>query len=255
MPFPTNLDTHDDFLENETLDASDHAAKHNAVFDEIEVIEAKIGVDSSAVTSSHDYKLSGVAGSDKAVSRTGTETLTNKTLTSPKVNTINEETPANGVTVDGLNIRDGKLNTNDSVVTDNITANAVSQSAVSDVSDASNNSYNNSLNHAPTAGTFKDVSGLSVNLTTTGGDVVVSFSFVCALSVQRNVSARLVVDSDNLVKQNRDVTTVGNFLGFTWVAKGLSAGAHTFKIQATNDGVDATFTIYDRFISAFELKR
>jgi len=50
-------------------------------------VEAKIGIDSSAVTTSHDYKLSGVTGTDKAVSKAGTETLTNKTLTSPVINT------------------------------------------------------------------------------------------------------------------------------------------------------------------------
>lgn len=48
-------------------------------------------------------------------------------------NTINENTPANGVTVDGLNIKDGKLNTNDSVVTANITDDAVTSSKVSGI--------------------------------------------------------------------------------------------------------------------------
>ena len=48
-------------------------------------IEAKLGIDSSAVTSSHDYKLSGVTGSDKAASLAGAETLTTKTLTSPVI--------------------------------------------------------------------------------------------------------------------------------------------------------------------------
>lgn len=65
------------------------------------------------------------------------QTLTNKTLTSPTINggtisnssiavdAIAEFTPANGVTVDGLNLKDGKLNTNNSVVTANITDSAV----------------------------------------------------------------------------------------------------------------------------------
>lgn len=39
--------------------------------------------------------------------------------------TISEKTSANGVTIDGLNLKDGKLNTNDSVVTSNITDGAV----------------------------------------------------------------------------------------------------------------------------------
>jgi len=48
-------------------------------------LESKVGIDGSAVTTSHDYKLSGVTGTDKAASKTGTETLTNKTLTSPVI--------------------------------------------------------------------------------------------------------------------------------------------------------------------------
>jgi hypothetical protein len=63
------------------------------------------------------------------VSLTGVQTLTNKTLTAPTINNatisnptltadaISEHTADNGVTVDGLNIKDGKLNTADSVPT------------------------------------------------------------------------------------------------------------------------------------------
>jgi hypothetical protein len=62
-----------------------------------------------------------------------TATLTNKTLTSPTitggtianstitVDAIAEFTAANGITIDGMNIKDGKLNTNNSVVTANYT--------------------------------------------------------------------------------------------------------------------------------------
>ena len=59
---------------------------HSNLQDAIVALQTKVGADSSAVTSSHDYKLSGVTGTDKAVSKTGTETLTNKTLTAPKIN-------------------------------------------------------------------------------------------------------------------------------------------------------------------------
>lgn len=50
---------------------------------EIEALEAKVGVDGSVVTTSHDYKLGEVTGSDKAVGKSATQTLTNKTLTTP----------------------------------------------------------------------------------------------------------------------------------------------------------------------------
>lgn len=65
------------------------------------------------------------------------QTLTNKTFTSPiitggsitnstiSVDSISEFTPANGITIDGLNIKDSKLNTNNSVVSSNITNQAV----------------------------------------------------------------------------------------------------------------------------------
>lgn len=94
--FPTSLDslpnpTSTDLLENATL-ALDHDQQHSNANDAIEALEAKVGVDGSAVTTSHDYKLSGVTGSDKAVSKTGTETLTNKTLTSPVINVGSDAT-------------------------------------------------------------------------------------------------------------------------------------------------------------------
>lgn len=76
------------------------------------------------------------------VTLTGSQTLTNKALTSPAitggtyangtitVDSIAEYTSTNGVTVDGLNIKDGALNTNNSVVTANITASAVTSTKI-----------------------------------------------------------------------------------------------------------------------------
>ena len=51
-----------------------------------------------------------------------------------KVDTVAEKTSANGVTVDGLNIKDSKLVTADSVVTSNITADAVTYAKIQNVS-------------------------------------------------------------------------------------------------------------------------
>lgn len=108
ITFPTTLDTltnptGSDLLENATA-ALDHDVQHSNANDAIEALEAKVGANSSAVTTSHDYKLSGVTGSDKAVSKTGTETLTNKTLTAPQINFGSDATgdliyrPGSGVT-------------------------------------------------------------------------------------------------------------------------------------------------------------
>lgn len=96
--FPTNLDTFTNVVAGTTEGVSSKVGvsvggrtlsgfinDHN---DAIEALQSKVGINSSGVTTTHDYKLSGVTGSDKAVSLAGSETLTNKTLTAPQISTI-----------------------------------------------------------------------------------------------------------------------------------------------------------------------
>lgn len=90
ITFPTTLDaltnpTSTDLLEN-AVAALDHDVQHSNANDAIEALEAKVGINSSAVTTSHDYKLGEVTGTDKAVGKTATQVLTNKTLTAPQIN-------------------------------------------------------------------------------------------------------------------------------------------------------------------------
>lgn len=73
-----------------------HTAHHVELADELNAVATKVGIDGSADTASLNYKVSGVTGSDKAVSKTGAETLTNKTLTSPTLNTPTFSTGAVG---------------------------------------------------------------------------------------------------------------------------------------------------------------
>lgn len=96
MAYPTTIDTFTTHATGDVIEASYDNSQQVA----ISALEAKVGVDSSAVTTSHDYKLSGVTSSDKAVSKTGTETLTNKTLTAPIITspTINLTSDAEGDT-------------------------------------------------------------------------------------------------------------------------------------------------------------
>lgn len=87
--YPTSLDTFanpagTDLVENSN-DNLDHSTQHSNANDAIEALEAKVGADSSAVTTSHDYKLGEVISGDKAVGKTATQTLTNKTLTTPTI--------------------------------------------------------------------------------------------------------------------------------------------------------------------------
>lgn len=55
--FPTSLDTLTNPIGTNTLDSPDHAGQHADANDAIEALQAKVGVDSSTVTTSIDYKL------------------------------------------------------------------------------------------------------------------------------------------------------------------------------------------------------
>ncbi len=94
--FPTSLDTLTNPTATDPVTSPSHSAQHANANDAIEALEAKVGADGSAVTTSHAYKLGNVAGSDKAASVQGAETLTNKTLTAPKIASAGFIADANG---------------------------------------------------------------------------------------------------------------------------------------------------------------
>ena len=111
--FPTSLDTITNPTSGDGLDSPSHAGQHTDANDILEALEAKVGVDSSAVTDSLDYKVAQNTAKVKAtgaeldtatndvkfatakaladskyVKRDETATLTNKTLTSPVISSI-----------------------------------------------------------------------------------------------------------------------------------------------------------------------
>lgn len=103
MAYPTSLDALPENSTNATPMMDTHPDLHNDANAAINALEEKVGIDGSADNTTHDYKLSGVADGDKAASLTGTETMTNKRLTSPKINENVELT----ATATDLNFIDG----------------------------------------------------------------------------------------------------------------------------------------------------
>ena len=96
MAFPTTLQDLDATraTAGQKQNNPNHITHHALEDSTIEALQAKVGVNGSTVITTHDYKLSGVTGTDKAASKTGTETLTNKTLTSPTLTTPTITSPA-----------------------------------------------------------------------------------------------------------------------------------------------------------------
>lgn len=84
--YPTSLDTLTNPISTDSMSVVSHANQHANANDAIEALQAKVGINSSAVTTSHDYKLSAVTGSAKALtSGTSTQSVTGLTLVNPVV--------------------------------------------------------------------------------------------------------------------------------------------------------------------------
>lgn len=84
--FPTSLDTLSNPVGtdkvNNAVAALKHSTQHSNANDAIEALEAKVGINGSAVTTSHDYKLSSVTSTDKAVSKASASFAGGKVLVS-----------------------------------------------------------------------------------------------------------------------------------------------------------------------------
>ena len=128
--FPTSLDSFTNPTTNDFLNSPNHVSQHSDLNDAVEALEAKLGIFASTPTSGKLLRGTGVGTSawDKdapagtIVGTTDSQTLTNKTLTSATINTaiinnptlntdtVSEYTSGAGVTIDGVLLKDSKMN-------------------------------------------------------------------------------------------------------------------------------------------------
>jgi hypothetical protein len=78
--YPTSLDSFTNPTPVSDTNTVSHAGQHQNHNDAITALETKVGITGSAVTTTLDYKTSEVTGGDKAVGKTATQVMTNKTL-------------------------------------------------------------------------------------------------------------------------------------------------------------------------------
>lgn len=245
MNYPTSLDSFVDPTTNDFLNSPNHVQQHSDANGAIEALEAKLGIGSSVAASGKLLRGTGAGASawDKdaptgtIVGTTDSQTLTNKTLTSPTINTaiinnptlntntISEFTGANGVTVDGLNIKDSKLNTNNSVVTANITDDAVTAAKIDWASTGAN------------AGIWWEELGRST-LSVAGDTMSVTsiparkylYILVYAAATGGTINAQMQFNGDTGANYSSrsSLNGVGDGTGVSGTAVGLSATASAF---------------------------
>lgn len=134
MNYPTSLDNGTSLPNPSGTDkqnSPDHAGLHTSENQAIIALEGKVGTGASTPTANTIMFGTGVGTSAwtqltsaqlaaSLTDETGTGSVVfanTPTLVTPKVDTINESTPANGVTIDGLNIKDSAINTASAVGT------------------------------------------------------------------------------------------------------------------------------------------
>ena len=103
ITFPTTLDTLTNPSSTDTLDSPSHSSQHSDVNDAVEALEAKVGVDSSAVTSSLDYKVTNTSSSNPGHKHTLANGATDVTASVSELNTLDGITSSTAE----LNILDG----------------------------------------------------------------------------------------------------------------------------------------------------
>src|SRR3990167_3274684 len=108
MAFPTSLPSLTNPASTDYLSSPAHSTQHGNANDEIVAIATKVGADSSAVTTTHDYKLSSVTSSAKAVSTTGDQSIDGSKTFTKTVQTI--VTATDGATVTFV-LSDGNIQT------------------------------------------------------------------------------------------------------------------------------------------------
>lgn len=275
--YPGAIPTFSGFTAGHTLVADSHASQHNLEQAEIVAIATKVGTGASTPSSGKVLRSTGAGVSSwgqvdqttditgitpianggtgqNSLSNlpltapvitgnvTGGATYTSPTLITPNVDTVNESTSANGITIDSLNIKDGKLNTNDSVVTNNLTNSAVINEKIdvltqtgiitgSGTLTASYASYGTDLNlNIPTGCTKALILG-SVRMSNTGG-VLADFSV--KILYESTTSSNVVT-----------VTNTTNFHGCTVPiisVMDVTAGTRNFRVQAVRSASTGTIS-------------
>lgn len=265
MNYPTSLDVLTNPTTNDFLNSPNHVQQHGDVNDIVEALEAKLGIGASVAATNKLLRGTGAGASawDKdapagvIVGTTDAQTLTQKTLTSPTINTaiinnptlntntISEFTAASGVTIDGVLLKDGLVQTPGAVNTaalldGNVTGSKLSTTAIT-------------LGYAETTitqgsitATEIDLTNLSVAVTVpTGGRRVEISAHVWPSSTVGGDNARTFIKEGATYLGFQTTYLPNSGLGYDSLVLASfipTAGAHTYKLSMQRTAGSGTLT-------------
>ncbi len=124
--YPTSLDTLSNPIGTDKVNNANaalvHSTQHSNANDILEALEAKVGINGSAVTTSHDYKLSDVTSTAKAVSTAGDQSIAGTKTFTNDIRIIDSINDNNGNEVIKLGTTSSAVN--EVSITNAITGNA-----------------------------------------------------------------------------------------------------------------------------------
>lgn len=226
--------------------------------DAIKAIEAKVGTGASTPANNTLLRGNGVGTSTWAQltsaqlaaslsDETGTGAAVfadSPTLVTPKADTINEVTAANGVTIDGLNIKDSKLTTSNSVVTANITNSSVTADKLSTGAGKSEVS----TSETTTSTSYTDLATVQSVSVTVGANGLLLVGWSAQLSnsgANGSYAAPALSGNNTYAASDNDllfhVGTTSEAAGRSKLFTGLSSGATTVTLKFKVDGGTGTF--------------
>ncbi len=233
-----------------TLDDASAAAFRTTIEvpDAITILDQDDMADNSATKAASQQSI-------KAFVTSGTITMTNKTLTAPVLTSAVLNTAVSGTAVldeDAMGSNSAtKLATQQSIK-------AYVDSLVSSVGQSSQAGVTSGATITNTSASYADMSGMTISMTTTGGNVLLMFSTTFNGTWDDFTECRFDVDGSPL----HAVSWVGagaasrhEDFAMQWLVTSLSAASHTFKVQWKDAQGTATQVTgsYPRVFTAVEL--